>query len=195
MSLIKWLGLYPLRVLVLMTLIGGLLAFGHTSAAPYILWLSWRQIVKPPPKAAHIVAMRSYLLYLKADDATIHECDLNSNSCNQIDAVPKFNITRETLNCPAIDMITPIWVDNISETYAQRDCLPYGYTDIHIIVLADGSVWAERDYYRYNADGLMYLGMMSCTGAVLGLLLGMISLVWIWTAESKNRRRNAHLTS
>jgi hypothetical protein len=193
MKSIQWLGLHPLLSLILMTLLGGVIGFALTYIAPYILWLSWEQVVTTPPKVTHIFTMQGPMLYVRADKNALYECDLRlkSKSCHQVAQIPKLVPTRYTLDCPAIAPITPILVGNIVETHAQRECQPQGYTDVHVIVLEDGSVWMGRNYYRFNADGIAYLGMMGGAGSVVGLLFGMIILVQLWTAEFRNRRRHS----
>ena len=142
MKVIIWVGLSPLRGLLLLAFLGGIIGVSLIYLAPYLLWLSWERVVTPPPAATQIVALRTPLLYLRATDNALYTCDMRHYTCTQTPEPFKLTLTREKLNCPAIDFVTPILVSNIVDVYAQRECFPdtNRHTDWHIIVLADGSV-------------------------------------------------------
>ena len=191
MKVINWVGLHPLQGLLRLAFLGGIVGASFIFLVPYLLWLSWERVVTPPPAATRIVALRSPLLYLRAADNALYTCDMRQHTCTQTPEPFKLTITRENLNCPAIEFVTPILVSNIVDVYAQRECFPdtYHYTDWHVIVLDDGSVWIERDIFMFNDNGWQSLLLTGGCGATLGFIVGMVTLVGVWTAEDKQRRQ------
>lgn len=189
MNNFNWLWSYPMIFLVVLALVGYVITVLFTFLSPYLLWSTWKQVVKPPPNAVEVVAYDGVTMIIRAEDDVLYACDLDLDRCMETAEPFQLRTIPNNFSCPAIAPATPIFVDNIVSTSARRFCGYHGdYVDVSIVVLDDGAVWIGSHYVHYRENGvhdIFVMYGMGCIGAVTGVILGVLVITGSWMAAHR----------
>jgi hypothetical protein len=125
----------------------------------------WERLRVAPPPFVQLVGYHNGNLFIKAADGNLYSCGTGSDACFQTDVESE----KKTRFCGEPGSLTPFAPGKIVNVLAVRICYPDAHSDIHFIVLNNGSIWTWKRWWSGNEQSLI-LARFGFFGALTGAI-------------------------
>lgn len=156
-------------------LAGTLLYFAFRFAEGRSVYLPlgrWKRVTVAPSKPVGLVAYRDRNLFIKTPDGTLYACGTDVESCLRTDGVSEKEKQRF---CGEPGSLTPFAPGKIVKALAVRICYPDAYSDIHFILLENGSIWTWDRWWSGNEQSFSF-ALCASFGALTSVIVTLIFL-------------------